>query len=163
MHIKSLILAAAAALSISSAAYAQSAFSVDGGGFTSELDMYENCQGCAMPVQAVERAQEAQRIRDTPAPTTSEGGSDTYVPPVDPVDPVEPTEPSDPSIGIHPDHPNGGGTLVDLNLASFVLPPSTYKQIFAPASEAYNFPGGVIDAVVYPDGTAYVWVISIGL
>lgn len=148
MHIKSLILATALAMLAAPVAFAD------------PLSTLESCNGCAMSVQDYDDAVAARDARDNPPAVDNGGSGETYLPPADP---VEPNEPSDPSAGIHPDHPNGGGTLVDLNLASFVLPPSTYKQIFAPASEAYNFPGGVIDAVVYPDGTAYVWVISIGL
>lgn len=141
MHVKSLIAASVAAVAMSTSLAVAGPF--------------DDCHGCAMPVQEYEARIEAWNANQAPA--ENEGGQDTYVPPV-----VE--ESAGPTPGSHPAHPNGGGTEVTFVGTVFEgFPAGTYTQIFAPAIPQYNFPGGVIDAVVRPDGTATVWVISLGL
>lgn len=150
MHIKSLILATALALLAAPVAFAD------------PLSTLESCNGCAMSVQDYDAAVAARDARDNP-PIVDDGDSgETYVPPVD--EPTEPEEPAGPTPGVHPDHPEGNGyevTFVGTVFEGF--PAGTYTQIFAPAIPQYDFPGGVIDAVVRADGTATVWVISYGL
>lgn len=126
--------------------------------YADPLSTLESCNGCAMTVQDYNAAIEARDVRDNP-PSAGGDSGETYVPPVE-----EPGEPETPAPGIHPQHPNGGGTEVTFVGTVFEgFPAGTYTQIFAPAIPQYNFPGGVIDAVVRPDGTATVWVISLGL
>jgi len=80
------------------------------------------------------------------------------------VDPVVPPVVVTPDPVEHPAHPGEPGTVVSLIGTVFEgFPPGTYTQIFAPIIPEYGFPGGVVDAVIFEDGTAYVWVISLGL
>ena len=142
MNLKTIILASAAAMALCTSAFA---------------GPFDDCNGCAMSVQEYDARISA--YNESQAPQDDEGNPGTYVPPVD-----EPTEPETQAPGVHPAHPDGGGyevTFVGTVFEGFQA--GTYTQIFAPAIPQYDFPGGVIDAVVRPDGTATVWVISYGL
>jgi len=146
MRIRSLILATVASLALAGAAYAQPSPTCLTG---SILDgPFENGPRCE--VQQTMNSGTGGRPMPVAAPV--------------PDAPVIPDEPTEPAPGVHPDHPEGGGIEVTFVGTVFEgFPAGTYTQIFAPIVPQYNFPGGVIDAVVRPDGTATVWVISYGL
>lgn len=158
MHIRSMILAtvsAVALMSFSTGAFAACITKTIGG------DLLPTPIACEAPQSAVGGGHPWTAAQANayfhPAPPV-------VVAPTDPVTPVDPVEPAGPTPGVHPDHPEGGGyevTFVGTVYEGF--PAGTYTQIFAPAIPQYDFPGGVIDAVVRPDGTATVWVISYGL
>lgn len=100
-----------------------------------------------------------------PAGLSSPGPSPVADPvdpvPVDPVDPVEPVEPtpSVPSTPLTPPIERPGA--IDVDLRGTVMegfPPGKYTQIFTPVIPELGWGGGVVDAIVYPNGTAKVWL-----
>lgn len=80
------------------------------------------------------------------------------VDPVDPVDPVEPT-PSVPSTPLTPPTERPGAHDVNLNGTELEgFPAGHYENIFTPPVPSLGWGGGHVDAIVYPDGTAKVWI-----
>lgn len=146
MHIKSLILAAAAALAISSAAFAQTAVSVDGGGLND--GPFAGCNGCAMPVQEYEAKIAAWNASQVP----SEGGGDTYVPPVDPVTevPATPLKPGTPAPGVY------YGNLTGTPYANYIPTDGVFDEtIQIPAGVVINgvtIEPGHYSVIVAPNG-----------
>lgn len=150
MHLKSIIVASVAAIALAGIASPAMAFCHNASMFGVPFKNGEQC---------------------FTATTLNPGGGGASVRPYwfpsfedpKPVAPVTPEEPVA-EIPNHPNHEGENGIKVSLIGTVFEgFPAGTYTQIFAPIIPEYDFPGGVVDAVIFEDGTAYVWVISLGL